>query len=161
MAKFYAGIGARKTPRDILQQMTVLGSELYDGGWTLRSGGAVGADKAFERFGHRKEIFTANSTIPTKAFEIAEELHPAWNNCKPFVKRLMARNVLQIMGQNLDSPVQFVVCLTLDGCESHATRSHKTGGTGQAISLASLMDIPVHNLFNEGRLIRVRKHITE
>ena len=44
----YAGIGSRETPKEILKEMTKIGQELESKGYTLRSGGAIGADKAFE-----------------------------------------------------------------------------------------------------------------
>lgn len=47
--KFYTGVGSRETPADILELMERVGFALASRGWTLRSGGAVGADQAFER----------------------------------------------------------------------------------------------------------------
>lgn len=46
--KYYTGVGSRETPEDILAMMTALGKKLATDGWTLRSGGATGADAAFE-----------------------------------------------------------------------------------------------------------------
>jgi len=46
--KYYTGIGSRKTPPEILKIMHTLAWHLADKGWTLRSGGAGGADNAFE-----------------------------------------------------------------------------------------------------------------
>ncbi len=46
--KFYTGVGSRETPSDILELMERVGFALASQGWTLRSGGAVGADQAFE-----------------------------------------------------------------------------------------------------------------
>lgn len=46
--KYYTGVGSRETPPDILTLMTALGKKLVSEGWTLRSGGALGADAAFE-----------------------------------------------------------------------------------------------------------------
>lgn len=48
MMKIYAGIGSRKTPKKILEQMRNISSFLAKEGYTLRSGGADGADSAFE-----------------------------------------------------------------------------------------------------------------
>jgi hypothetical protein len=45
----YAGIGARKTPEEVLQVMERAGRILGSRGYTLRSGHAAGADMAFER----------------------------------------------------------------------------------------------------------------
>lgn len=150
--KYYAGVGSRKTTQDVCTTMSELSYNLRINGWWLRSGGAQGADEAFEsNAGEHKEIFTANSNIPDKAFEIAKEIHPAWYHCSPYAKRLHARNMMQILGQNLDSPVEFVVCWTPDGCESVTMRTFSTGGTGQAIALADELDIPIFNLKNVGR----------
>lgn len=49
MTKWYTGVGSRETPKDIIELMEKIGFELASKGWTLRSGGAVGADQAFER----------------------------------------------------------------------------------------------------------------
>lgn len=173
MIDAYAGIGSRKTPQTVLRDMTKLAFLLSNEGWLLRSGGAKGADQAFELGGElmcesiRPQTVIINGTtsqpnhIPDKAFEIAQEIHPKWHACHPYAKLLMARNMQQILGQNLDSRVRFVVCWTPDGCEADATRSRVTGGTGQAISLASSLDIPVFNLANNDRLEQVYTFIDE
>lgn len=46
--KYYTGVGSRETPANILTLMEEVGFKLASQGWTLRSGGAIGADKAFE-----------------------------------------------------------------------------------------------------------------
>lgn len=48
MQKYYTGIGSRETPPEIKEVMTAIGFKLAAEGWTLRSGGAYGADQAFE-----------------------------------------------------------------------------------------------------------------
>ena len=53
----YAGIGSRKTPVHILSKMRRVAERLEVRGYTLRSGGADGADTAFEEGCKRKEIF--------------------------------------------------------------------------------------------------------
>lgn len=47
--KWYTGVGSRETPSDIIELMEKIGLALAKQGWTLRSGGAKGADQAFER----------------------------------------------------------------------------------------------------------------
>ena len=47
--KWYTGVGSRETPSAILKLMEDIGEKLASQGWTLRSGGAIGADQAFER----------------------------------------------------------------------------------------------------------------
>jgi hypothetical protein len=163
MTNYYAGIGSRKVPIDQQRMMTDFAKFACEHDWILRSGAAPGADQAFEQgAGDQKEIFTANSNVPESAFEIAAEVHPAWNACSAYAKRLHARNVMQILGQNLDAPVRFVLCWTPDGCEDHFKRTMNTGGTGQAISVASLLNIPVFNMrINSHRIIEAREFITD
>lgn len=134
-------------------------------GYVLRSGGADGADTAFERGATNKEIFLPwkgfNQNASTfftpsyNAFRMAEKLHPNWAGLKPPVRKLMARNAHQVIGRNLDSPVTFVLCWTPDGCERHADRTIKTGGTGLAISLADTQGIPVINMANPDYMARL------
>lgn len=45
---YYTGVGSRETPDDILEVMQQLGKKLADNHWVLRTGGAKGADQAFE-----------------------------------------------------------------------------------------------------------------
>lgn len=45
----YTGIGSRKTPTAVLATMEAIARFLGEKGLTLRSGGAIGADAAFER----------------------------------------------------------------------------------------------------------------
>lgn len=162
--KYYAGIGSRETPKEILQLMQRIALDLSAAGYILRSGGADGADLAFEDgcwtpTTTQKEIFLPwkgfnNNTsplyvIPDKAFEISSQYHPRWKHLKEPVKKLMARNAQQVLGKNLDSPVEFVICFSSDGCTKHSERTEATGGTGQAISIASAHNIPVYNLQRE------------
>ena len=45
---YYAGIGSRTLPYSVVRNMTQMGIKFAEKGWTLRSGGALGADRAFE-----------------------------------------------------------------------------------------------------------------
>lgn len=168
----YAGIGSRRCPDVTLRQMAAIARSLARRGFILRSGGADGADTAFERAvpPESAEIFlpwrgfNGNAsrlvTVPQAAFDLAAELHPAWDRLSPAIKKLMARNCQQILGERLDSPSCLVVCWSPDGCENHAERSALTGGTGQAISLASMRGIPVFNLAKPDALVRLKNLIT-
>ena len=48
MSKIYTGIGSRNTPKEVLELMKTIGKYLGCLGYELRSGGADGADSAFE-----------------------------------------------------------------------------------------------------------------
>ena len=144
----YAGVGSRNTPPEVLKQMEELAKDLNAYGYTLQSGGAKGADTAFEKgAGNKKEIFYANdATDTTKA--IAKEIHPMPSALSEYPVKLMARNTNQVFGKNLDTPVDFVLAYTPDGITDGKDRTIKSGGTGQAIDYASRKGIPVINLAN-------------
>jgi hypothetical protein len=159
---YYAGIGSRESPTRIIDIMQDFAKLSAEAGHILRSGGADGADTAFEvgcdAGNGKKEIFlpwkgfNKNPSpwfVPTlEAYELASTIHPAYERLRPAAKTLIARNMHQILGVDLKTPVSCVVCWTQDGCESHQTYSIKTGGTGTAIALASKNIIPVFNLKN-------------
>lgn len=148
--KYYTGVGSRKTPPDILDMMTRLAQAFAYHGYTLRSGGAEGADTAFEDGAVLKEIYYATdinrSPVALEAMALAAKFHPAWDRMSLFAKQLHGRNAFQVLGADLKTPTEFLICWTPDGCISHETRSITTGGTGTAISIASAHGIPVNNL---------------
>ena len=145
----YAGIGSRETPQDVLALMTKVAKRLDELGYTLHSGGAAGADKAFEKGATKKRIFLAlQATNDDRAQALVDEVHPFPSALRQYPRDLMARNAYQVFGKELDAPVDFVVCWTPDGVEHHEQRKQRTGGTGQALSLASLKGIPVVNMAN-------------
>lgn len=161
--KTYAGIGSRGTPERVLQYMTKIAFRLNELGWTLNSGGAPGADLAFALGAKRPNIFLPwpgfngqNGIVATssEAMELAAQYHPAWNKLSTGARKLMARNCHQILGADLHTPVDFVLCWTPDGAET--STSIKTGGTGQAIRIAIDQGIPVFNLRNSDALTRLK-----
>ena len=136
----YAGIGSRKTPVNILDNMTQIGEWLEGEGWLLRSGGADGADWAFEygiNFDDHKEIYKAKDASILH-IDHAKMFHPAWDRCSGYARRLHARNSIIMLGPKLDDPVDMVICWTPNG--------EITGGTGQALRIAKTEGIPVFNL---------------
>lgn len=144
----YAGIGSRETPPHILQKMRCIGYNLGLMGYTLRSGGAKGADQEFEagcdQAKGKKDIFLSNDATP-EAIEIAMRYHPnpeALRRKGPYVVGLMGRNIQIVEGRDVTNPVtiDFAICYTKDGKD--------TGGTGQAIRYCWDKGIKVYNLFS-------------
>ena len=174
MSKIYTGIGARDTPKEILDVMYDIGVDLGDWGYVLRSGAAEGADAAFEEgcdfVRGQKEIYLPwpgfnNSDSPRvgtgpNTEKIAEKIYGArWNSISSAVQKLMARDIPQVSGLNLDLPSDFVVCWTPDGCRTKSDRTKQTGGTGQAIAYADTLSVPVFNLYNKDEHTRLMKFI--
>lgn len=149
LTKAYAGIGSRDTPIEIQKLMIQMARHLAHKGYTLRSGGAQGADQAFEKgcdlINGTKEIYlpwagfeNSKSTLVVKdpkAFEIAEKYHPYWQNLSQGAKKLQARNSHQALGPDLSSPISMLICYTKGG--------KKAGGTGQALRIAEAYNIPI------------------
>jgi hypothetical protein len=163
----YAGIGARKTPDNILDLMTRIASKLESDSHILRSGGANGADSAFEAGvseDEHKEVylpwrgFNGNPselyTYHSKFSDIASKFHPNWSRLSETVRKLMIRNVAQVLGPTPDSiHSDFVICWTPDGRAS--------GGTGQAVRIAMWYDITVYNLYFQKEIDQFEKYIEE
>ena len=145
MNLFYTGVGARKTPNDIRALMYGIAIKMASFGYTLRSGGADGADSAFEQGTANKQIFYAKDCTP-EAMAISAQFHPAWHKCSDFAKKLHGRNAFQILGPQLNDPSQYCICWTPDGATTHRERCYQTGGTGTAISIADAYNVLVVNL---------------
>ncbi len=191
--KYYTGIGSRETPEDIQITMKGIAEKLYNLEYILRSGGADGADRAFE-YGHddihnlldsyykhysdkfseivgfpgmeakiRKEIYIPWNGFSNKNFhmkgvyclhenpddesyeaiikatQIVKRIHPAPKNLSLGAWKLHTRNCFQVLGKDLNTPSEFVICWTKNG--------DAVGGTRTAIVLARENNIPVYNLF--------------
>ena len=154
MGKFYTGVGSRKTPIEIMAAMSAIAVKLGSLCWTLRSGGAAGADSAFQSGAELSHIYLAGHAT-AEAMEISARFHPAWHRCSDYAKNLHARNAFQILGRNLKTPSRFLICWTPDGCITHATRTIETGGTGTAISIADHYGVEVFNLARPEHLERL------
>ena len=165
MNKIYTGIGSRNTPIEILNLMTKIATELSNRGYLLRSGGADGADLAFEKGSDNKEIYLPwinfnNNDSPLylpfsikecneKAVELAKKFHPKWDNLSFGAKKMMIRNSHQLFGWKMDIESDFVIAWTKDGKD--------TGGTGQALRIAKYYDIKIYNLFNDNDIKQLKK----
>ena len=118
--------------------MTDLALMLSRAGALCRSGGARGADKAFQAgAGDLFELWRPEHATP-EAFDLAEEFHPTWDWLSPSAKGLHARNGHILLGADLDDPVDFVLAWTESG--------KVIGGTGQGLRIARAYNIPVYNL---------------
>lgn len=156
---FYAGIGSRETPDDILVLMHKIAFHMVGMGMILRSGGADGADLAFQQgcaeaggtmeifipwngfnnysHNHHSAILVSNTATLLRAEQIARETHPAFQALTVGARKLMIRNTYQVLGGNLSRYSSFLICWTKDGADGTIIKtSAATGGTGQAIRLA-------------------------
>ena len=156
----YTGIGSRETPDEYLDECFALAGDLASNGLTLRSGGAPGADQAFEEGAAvmdgpreiylpwpgfeakaREKIRDLDCEFPeptAEAYVMAKEYHPRWGALSYGGRKLMARNVHQVLGLDLLTPSLFILCWTKNGSGK--------GGTGQALRIAKDFNVPVYDL---------------
>jgi hypothetical protein len=164
----YTGIGSRNTPEHILEQMSLFAFNMTLNGHILRSGGASGADAAFQ-YGMQECCKTWNKDpfklseiyVPWRGFSsesflnkelnivpsnmsaacgIAATIHPAWYRLKPGAKALHGRNVCQVLGDDFNTPSSFVLFY------AEEVKGKVQGGTATAVNLARKMNIPCFNM---------------
>lgn len=168
----YAGIGSRKTPREVLALMSQLASKLEGQGYILRSGGATGADQAFQAgvqnpllmeiylpwegfSGFSEEsagIVDASKIIAwEQARAMVLDRHPAGNTLQESAIALLARNTFQVLGKDLKTPSDFVIAWTPGG--------RLEGGSGYTLQLAQDWGIQVRNLGSPDVLERAKQFL--
>lgn len=160
MDKYYAGIGSRKITSEGIKLAKKISSQLDVLGYTLRSGGAVGADTAFESMASRKEIFrpsrnygnSLNTAIQLMT-NISETFGLNFRNFKEYTQLLIARNAFQILGTDLKTHSAFVVCWT--------PNAEFVGGTRWALQLAMNNNIPIYNIASLNDQTRFNREIIQ
>lgn len=178
--KYYTGIGSRDVPTIVNKVLIELGTKLALAGYCLRSGGADGCDTAFQQgvensgvqISKYQEIYLpwdnfngmrANSSLGylvpktnSLATELTHKHHPRGNQLRPGVLKLMNRNAFQILGSDMNTPSDFVVCYATNPRFDYKDRIYDVaGGTGQAVRIAYSLGIEVFNIIHEPHLNRV------
>ena len=165
MNRCYTGTGSRKTPPEVLEQMSRIAIELESKGYTLRSGGSEGADNAFAECVRNREIYVpwkgftkyADETVApfsTKSRKSVVKFHPYPRSLSTSASKVVERSYFEVLGKN-DTPSDFLVCWTKDGSDS--------GSAGQTIRIARKYGVPIYNLRIEGDLDKlydevIRRH---
>lgn len=161
--KYYTGIGSRETPEEIGKVMRSLSKKLESLGYILRSGGAGGADTFFAEGCKNKEIF-----IPWPGFAedgivpeynpfseiILKEVHPVHSRLTPGAKKLHLRNINQVLGSDLKTPSDFLICWA----KTNNLKIPK-GGTRTAWVVAQKNNIPCFNMFLPEDLNRFKEFL--
>jgi type II secretory pathway component PulJ len=170
--KTYAGIGSRETPKSIQRIMVQIADDLEQAGYILQSGGADGADSAFEG-GLSEPETTSRIFLPKNGFngrwvspktpqyivpEYREDILAKYHPKNPrqlseSARLLLSRNAYQVLGPELRQNVDFIVCWTSDGKAS--------GGTGQALRIAADKGIDVYNLYHKEDQLKLSRRLME
>lgn len=166
--------------------MTIMGLKLYSGGADgSDTSYEVGAKAAYDElsklhpehynsgeYQHAMTIFLPwsgfngrcsgngyTSVIHSGAEKLTRSYHKGWDYLSQGAKKMMERNSMQVLSDTLNSPVRFVSAFTSDGVKTGAETSSKTGGTGQAIRIASDYGVPVYNMGNSKDLDKAKEWI--
>ena len=146
-------VGSRETDAIGLYTMGRVAKAFSDKGFTLRSGGAKGADQAAENnWSGPKEIYLPWNgyenkwrkngyiipAIDERHIALAASVHPAWERCSSGAQKMHSRNTCQVLGENLDKPATLLVCWTVN--------AEYRGGTSVAMRIADMNNIPLYNL---------------
>ena len=159
--KYWTGIGSRETPQEIGELMSKISVKLEELGYILRSGGAPGADTYFAEKIKNKEIFIpwqsfGEGIVPKEtefAHDLLKEVHPAYIRLSKGALKLHLRNVNQVLGEDLNTPSQFLICW------AKTAKGEPIGGTRTAWKIAEKYNIPRFNLSIEEDYNRVIKLI--
>lgn len=163
MDLIYAGIGPRHgIDQATLNIMSSIATQLGKDGWILRSGDAIGCDRAFQKGAPHRQVFLPHTgyngstpngidkavrlidqhqiDIAQKAYERNQGSKPDWFDLKQSTLELLCRNVPVILGENLDEPVNCVITAMPMGY---------AGGTLHAITIAEMHGVSVFNILQE------------
>lgn len=175
MLRYYTGIGAHATPPDVLELMVAFAQNCARQGIVLRSGGSPGADMAFESGCGKgpKEIyvpwagFNGNPSLLVMTGDLLARVidSDAWRALREALaaetppvdldalpdeqQRLYARDVCQVLGADLITPSELVMCWTPPSGEPEGTRI--------ALYIADDAAIAIHNLADAGVYERWRR----
>ena len=181
---YYTGIGSRETPKHVLATMRRLACVLAARGWILRSGGAPGADNAFEqgtppesrriyipwnnfeeRVHGKLGAVDPAKMVPKELYDRARAMaakhHIGWANLKEPVRKLMTRNVFQVLGDDLMTPSKFVWCWAPNPQLKDGKIVDVKGGTGLAVRLAEEFGVPVYHMGYAPHVAAMEKYLLE
>lgn len=155
----YAGIGARRTPQEILNYMSDQARILESKGLILRTGDACGADKAFREATEHKLVYAPDQHIERWArHEVSLVCDTEYSQMKLHTQNLLARNMYQLFGsgarKDARQPSMFVLYWSLPD-PRWSTGIHNnnyyncSGGTRYAVRVACNAGIPTFNLYNQ------------
>lgn len=158
----FTGVGARIIPSSIFKILYDIGINLMADNWVCRTGTATGSDMAFREsyiaMSKNLEVYTARNILDNDfnnadlAKRIVRNYHPCYDRIQSeYSKALLARNVYQILGSDLNTPSEIVFCYTENG--------EIKGGTSIAIRIAQHYGIPIVNLGNPKHLKAIADYL--
>lgn len=158
-------VGSRKTPTRVVDEYQNLAQILVENGCIVRSGNAQGFDQTIAKVPvENREIYLPYANFGTQLKNYQNVFVPKtefanWNEAVSIVKKLhpnknltdiqllyLARDVYQVLGKDLQTPSDLIICWTEDGASQPHELTRKTGGTAMALRVAFHYNIPVMNI---------------
>ena len=144
----YAAVGASSAPPEIRATMTSLARDMESRGYLLRTHKGCDASGAFAAGAQRSQIVAIDRS-QRALLDIAREIHPAPWLLPAHILQLIGRDARMLFGEDLDAPVDLLICWTEDGCCTREAVTRETGDCANAILLATTTKIPVINIHND------------
>lgn len=166
--RFFTGVGSREAPAMYVRFATAIAKKAEAAGFKLRTGDATGMDEGFRNGTHpsNRVVFSAKPKpgcicgpqLPNwqDAYDIAKSIHPAWERCSPFAKLLHGRNPYQVLGEDLQTPSEFVALYAKPKGDKAVS-----GGTNTAYQVAVDWGIPIFNIYFKEEVNALFKFLDE
>ena len=159
--KFATIIGSRTCTNEELETLRSIAEHLHREGYTLRSGGAVGADSVINTLEHVQIIIPWEGFNGLKhdgmrvfclrnlkdrniALKSVQQNHPAPHRLENGALKLHMRNIYQITGPEAVNREKLSELVVFCADEDH--RGNVSGGTRTAVTLARRLHIPTYNI---------------
>jgi len=149
VVEFFTGVGSRRgISNEILNLLGICTRKLTEeNGLVLFTGDAEGVDKVCWKNAHKsyRVGFSSSDAQPWAFDEIRRHMpndRGSFDTFTSYVQGLLARNMMQVLGENGDERSKFVLCWA----PSLFYADSSAGGTGYAIRCALYHSIPVFNL---------------
>lgn len=168
MKRYYGGVGSRETPTGIIKEFERISYELSQLGLIPSTGCADGADASFRRGCADARVYKCRDGFdggidPTrydnyhKTYDIVKSVlgNSYFENASKFAELAHRRNCYQILGDDLNSPVEFVLLWA----KPDSSNKSVLGGTRMAYKLAKLHNIECFNFYFKDDIEKFNQYI--
>lgn len=159
--RYYTVLPGRVIPIDMLERMREIGMLLATRGYTIRSSETDKIERAFsegvDSVNGYKDIWMPKSilkhgntnTIQQRHIDVVKSVHPSYSLLNIELKTTFSRVAGQILGTDVSSRVDFIVCYSRIDLKKSIHVNYGSGVVEVAAAIASTYKIPLYNLFVE------------
>ena len=175
----YLAISNEGVPDSVLERVRVISKKLKEMGYTHRDLASPSRDKmngvatlgAEDKVaiytawaGYGKDDINDRSKIVVhapseKAYRIATKYNTSFNKLKPAIRAFIARDMAALLGEDSNTPIDFLLCWTENGEEKKKELTTNTGKLRNMIYLCNEFNIPVFNLGKSDAIDRFKQYL--